>query len=456
MADSTVTYRAAWVLPIATPPVQNGAVAVTNGKIGFVGSFHDAPRTRVVDLGDAVLMPGLVNTHTHLELTAMRNALEGLHFVDWIRTLTRLRKAVLSAPGDIKASARLGIAEGLTRGITTYADTAAIGAPVLEAMRDMQVRGIVYQESFGPDPDVSVVEPAIRRLRQQVAELRGRATDMVRVGVSPHAPYSVSVPLYKAIGLWAAQQNLPVAVHLAESEDEDRLVRKGEGAFADMFRTRGLDPAACRARSPVALLEDAHILRLKPLVIHAVRIDTDDALTLARYGCSIAHCPTSNARFGHGIAPWRLMQDHGLVVGIGTDSVASNNRMDLLDETRTATLMACAREKSPFALTPMTALRLATQGGAQAIGLLQSAGALLPGYHADLCAWGLDALAARPIRDIADSLINGVAGTAARMTMVGGQVLWEDGRHLAAPRLAEDLERIERLGARCMQVRAAA
>jgi 5-methylthioadenosine/S-adenosylhomocysteine deaminase len=456
MAEPSVLLRAAWVLPMATRPIENGCVIVSGDTIDFVGSFHDAPKSvPVVDLGDAAIMPGLVNVHTHLELTAMRHALEGLDFFEWIRTLTRIRKDVLSSSGDVRASARVGIAEGLTRGITTYADTASMGASVLEGLRDMQVRGIVYQESFGPDPDpFTTVEPAIRRLRQQVAEMRGRQTDMVRVGISPHAPYSVSVPLYKTIGTWAAQQNLPVAVHLAESEAEHRFVKRGEGPFADYWRERHLDPAASKARSPIALLDQSYILRLKPLVIHAVHMDSEDAYTLARHGCPIAHCPVSNARFGHGIAPWLLWREHSLTVAIGTDSVAANNRMDVLGEARIAQLLACGYERTAAAMGTATALKMATLNGAAALGIREQAGAILPGYQADLAVWPLDGWSARPVRDPYDILVHGLAGGEARMTMVAGQVLWQEGRHLHYPRRDEDRGRIDRLGRQLMEARA--
>lgn len=450
-----VTYRASWVLPVGARPIDNGCVTVRDGRITFVGSRHDLPHTPVVDLGDAVLLPGLVNAHSHLELTAFRHALEGLGFHDWIRTLTRLRNAVFTRSGDVRACARAGIAEGLAKGITSYADTASMGPSVLEALRDMQVRGIVYQESFGPDPDpFTTLEPAMRKLRQQVQELRGRATAMQRIGVSPHAPYSVNRALYKAIGLFANNEKLPVAVHLAESADEVRFVSEGEGRFADMWRERRLDPADNRAYSPVRLLEEAWILRLKPLVIHAVQVGDDDVQVLKRHGCTIAHCPASNARFGHGAAPYRLWTEGQLTIGIGTDSVASNNRMDVLDEARLAVLMACARERSPSALTAHRAVELCTMRGAQAIGVHDQAGTIAPGLAADLACFPLDGWGATPLRDVHDALVHGVAGRDARMTMVAGRVLWLEGRHREAPRLEEDIARVVRLGQRLVEERA--
>jgi 5-methylthioadenosine/S-adenosylhomocysteine deaminase len=215
VADTTV-YRASWVLPMVQAPIANGAVAVSGNRITFVGAAADAPHGKVVDLGDAALMPGLVNVHTHLELTPLRHLLEGLDFAQWIRTLTHLRRTELGDPADVELGARMGIAEGLMRGITTYADTSDTGAPVMRAMTAMGVRGVVYKEVFGPDP--AQCEGALSRLHADVQELRVLRTDAVRVGVSPHAPYSVSKALFGAVAEYAVAEALPMASTAAASD----------------------------------------------------------------------------------------------------------------------------------------------------------------------------------------------------------------------------------------------
>ena len=166
------TYLARWIVPIAAPPIANGAVTVHEGRILYVGARDGAPAADVVDVGDAVLLPGLVNVHTHLELTAMRGFLEELPFRRWVLRLTKARAAVLS-PELLLASAKAGIAEGLMAGVTTFADTCESGV-VLQALVEMGVRGIMYQEVFGPDP--AQCDGAMAGLREKLARSRYRFT----------------------------------------------------------------------------------------------------------------------------------------------------------------------------------------------------------------------------------------------------------------------------------------
>ncbi len=450
MADVTV-YRASWVLPMSQSPIANGAVAVRGDRITFVGAAGDAPPGRVEDLGDAALMPGLVNVHTHLELTPLRHLLEGLDFDQWIRTLTHLRRTVLADAADVATGARIGIAEGLLRGITTYADTSDTGSPVMQALTAMGVRGVVYKEVFGPDPQQ--LDRSMHALREAVHELRALASPKVRIGVSPHAPYSVSKQLFGAVATYAVEEQLPMAVHLAESAFEEQLVTQGLGPYAENWRSRGIDPDGARARSSVALLHEAGALRARPLIIHAVRIDTADIELLAEAKCAVAHCPVSNARFGHGIAPLQEMLDAGLRVGIGTDSVASNNRMDLLDESRVAHLMACTRTQSWRAFPAAQALWHATAGGGAALGLWDSLGTLVAGAPADLCAFPLDGLAALPVADVSDALLHGIAGAPARFTMASGVVRVRDGALVDGAGHLADRERLTEITTRLLEAR---
>ena len=216
------------------------------GRIVYVGSRAGAPAGADVDLGNCALMPGLVNAHTHLELTVMRGFLEDLDFRSWIFRLTKARRDVLTQDALLD-SARAGIAEGLLAGITTYADTNDSSAP-FHAMLEMGVRGISYQEVFGPHPEQCA--ESLGGLRQKVETLRPLETPLVRLGVSPHAPYSVSDALFTATAEYAREQRLPIAVHIAESEDESRFVTSATGAWADGHRSRGI-PVVVRGESPI-------------------------------------------------------------------------------------------------------------------------------------------------------------------------------------------------------------
>jgi cytosine/adenosine deaminase-related metal-dependent hydrolase len=416
-----IRYRARWVLPITTPPIQGGVVGVEGERIVYVGDSASAPSGDDVDLGEVALLPGLINAHCHLELTAMRGFLEGLDFNAWINRLWRSKTAVLDH-GRMLDSARLGILEGLQAGITTYADTASTSAP-FEAMLEAGVRGVAFQEVFGPDP--SDAAPAIAGLRARVTLLQARETPLVRVGISPHAPYTVSDDLFRAVAVYAREAGLPVAVHIAESDVEQSLVTAGAGVFADGLRSRGIEVAA-RGRTPVDLLSRTGILDERPLLIHCVRLDPAD-ITIVAGTSTVAHCPISNAKLGHGVAPLVELLRAGAVVGLGTDSVASNDRMDILDDARAACLAQSARARLPDAIDARTALELATIGGAQALGLGDEVGSLEPGKQADLAAFPISGFGSVPLREPETLIVHGGRREAASFVTVAGRVMVEDG-----------------------------
>jgi len=418
-----IRYHARWVLPVATPAIRDGTVCVDGARIAWVGPRDEAPAGRDHELGEVALLPGLVNAHTHLELTVMRGFLEALDFKRWIYRLTTARREVLSRE-DLLHSARLGIAEGLLAGVTTYADTCESGV-VHEALRELGVRGIMYQEVFGPEP--SQRDEALAGLRAKVARLRACDTPLVRTGVSPHAPYSVSDALFAATAAYAREEALPIAIHISESDAETRYVQDADGPWAESHRARGIQVTR-RGRTPIAMLEANDVLRARPLLIHCVRADADDLALVRERDCAVAHCPASNAKLGHGIAPVAEMLALGVRVGLGSDSVASNNRMDILDEARLASLVQRARTLRFDLLDAQDALELATLGGARALGMDDRIGTLEPGKEADLAAFPIDTPRELPIHDPASQLVFAGAARPAAFVAVAGRVLVERGR----------------------------
>ncbi len=416
-------YHARWVLPITQPPIENGTVVERDGRITYVGPHAGAPPGENHDLGDAILLPGLVNAHTHLELTAMRGFLEDLDFADWIDKLRQSRNEILDQ-AKLLDSARFGIVEGLEAGITTFADTCSSGV-AMDAMIELAVRGVMYQEVFAPDP--ARCDAAISDLTRVLDSLAPRQTDLVSLGVSPHAPYTVSDGLYAAAARLAVKRRLPLAMHIAESAAEEDIVVRGEGPFADRWRKRGIEVKR-RARSPVELLEKHDVLQPGSLLIHCVRIDDADISTIARHGCAVAHCPASNAKFGHGVAPLLPLLAAGISVGIGSDSVASNNRMDILDEARLAVLTHRAASQRHDAFGAHQALALATIGGASALGLDDKIGSLEAGKEADLAAFKVDIPRATPLGDPYSAAIFALPGRSAELVTVRGKVLVERGK----------------------------
>jgi cytosine/adenosine deaminase-related metal-dependent hydrolase len=420
-------YHARWVLPITQLPIENGTVVENGGKITYVGPREGAPLGDDYELGESILLPGLVNTHTHLELTAMRGFLEDGRFTEWIDKLRQSRNEVLNEE-MLLDSARFGIVEGLEAGITTYADTCSSGV-VMRALREQGVRGIMYQETFGPDP--SHAAAAIRELETRIDKLHPEQTDLVALGVSPHAPYTVSDRLYEAAARFADSRGLPMAMHIAESAAEYEIVASGSGDFAERWRRRGI-AVSKRARSPIELLDRLGALERGPLLIHCVRVDAADIQIMARHRCSVAHCPASNAKFGHGIAPLLPIVDAGIRVGIGSDSVASNNRMDILDEARLAVLIHRAATGRHDAFGAHQALELATIGGARALNLDARVGSLEVGKDADLTAFTTDIARTTPLGDPYSAAIFALPGRSATLVTVRGKVLVERGRAISA------------------------
>ena len=374
-----IRYHARWVLPVSSAPVLDGTVAVHGSRIAFVGPRADAPPGEDRDLGRAVLLPGLINAHTHLELTAFHDVISPRGFREWIVTLQMLKTKVMTREHYLD-SARLGIADGLRAGITTYADTCDSGVAI-EAMREMGVRGIMYQEVFGPDP--AQAEHSVHALEKKLKILAPLADDLRHLGVSPHAPFTVSDALFRRV----ADMGMPVAIHVAESREETALVKEGSGPFADGLRARHI-AVSPRANSPVALLDKLGVLRLKPLLIHCVQVDARDVRTIAQHRCPVAHCPRSNELLAHGVAPLAALLDAGVHVALGSDSMASNERMDILNEAR---LAASAQVARGAAMDVTRTLKLATEEGARALGLSHRVGVLEAGKDADLAAFEIEA-----------------------------------------------------------------
>ncbi len=418
-------YTARWVVPVTKPAIEHGCVVEDKGKIIYVGSSDGAPAADTRDFGEAIILPGLINSHTHLELTSMRGFLEDLCFNNWIDKLRSSRKEALTDE-MLLDSARYGIVEGLHAGITTYADTCWTGF-VMTAMLEMGVRGIMFQETFGSGPEQC--EASITTLRARVAELATTQTDLVGLGISPHAPYTVSDSLYAACADFAREEGWPMGLHIAESGAEQELVRDGTGVFAEEWKERDLEVIP-RARTPVALLEKTGCLATSPLLIHAVQLDAEDIAVVARHNCSVAHCPASNAKFGHGVALLTELIEAGVTVGLGSDSVASNNRMDILEEARLAVLFQRARKKSENVIPARKALELATIGGAKALRIDDTVGSLEVGKDADMSVFSLEAAHVTPVGNIEAAVIFAMAGAKAQFVAVKGRPLLVDGKVL--------------------------
>jgi len=450
----TTIYSARWVLPIVSPAIEDGAVAVDGSKIVAAGPRAEVisqfPGALIHNFDQAAILPGLVNAHSHLELTVMRGFLESEEhdFAAWLLKLTIARLAMTGE--DLLVSGTCGAIEAARAGVTCFGDSSSSATQAMKALREVGLRGTVYQESFGPDPKLA--NENIAKLREQIAELRTLEDALVRVGVSPHAPYTVSAPQLELISRLAIDQKLPLMMHAAESQAEKSFMLGGLGRFAEGLKARGIEWQA-PGISTIEYLARHGILETRPLLAHCINVDDSDLELIKQSGAGIAHCPKSNAKLGHGRAQFQKFLAHGINVGLGSDSVASNNTCDLLEEAHFATLLARLDQKSAGldrgssptvregvhpgdaladarVTAPVSAnqtLFAATLGGARALGLENQIGALAEGMQADIAIVSLNGAHQQPVRDPADALVFSSSGRDVVLTMVAGKEIYRDG-----------------------------
>jgi len=455
-AESSLLISGRWVLPVATPPLANGAVLVAGERIAAVGGLEKVaqaagPQTQRLHFSDGVILPGLVNVHTHLELTALRGLLEETDFFRWIRKLVDLKAQRLDAR-FYELSAMWGALEAVRGGVTMVADACDSGATV-QALDKIGLRGIVYQEVFGPDERQR--EESLLGLRRALDRHRSQASQRVTIGVSPHSPYTVSAPLLRSVAELALAERLPLSIHAAESSAERDLLTRGEGSFAELFAARGIAWKAPRTSS-LRYLEEQGVLDARPLLVHCVDLSADDIAAVHRSGASIAHCPKSNAKLCHGVAPLLEILAAQIRTGLGTDGSVSSNNCDLLEEARAAVFLQRARSglarAASGSLDARQALRIATLGGAEALGFESELGSLEAGKRASLVVLDLRAPRHQPIHDAEAAVIFGAGAADVALTVVDGRILY-DGRTVAG---IDESELRRELDSACSALRARA
>jgi len=430
-------FSARWILPIAAPAIENGAIVVDDSQIVSVGARPELlatfPNIPHDDFGNAVILPGLVNTHSHLELTVMRGFLEReeTDFFAWLRKLTIARLKM--SDEDLFVSAACGAIEAARAGVTCLGDSSSFATAAMRAVANVGLRAIIYQESFGPDPNLATEN--VGKLRHQLDAMRPLESPLISAGVSPHAPYTVSGPQLEMISRLAMAEKLPVMIHAAESQAEQQLLRDGSGPFAEGLKTRSIAWQAPGC-STIRYLHDRGVLDTKPLLAHCINVHDDDLELIKAAPAGIAHCPKSNAKLRHGRAPFAKFLAHGINTGLGSDSVASNNLCDIFEEARFATLCARFGQVEEFATNKMVptneisaadAVFAATLGGARALGLDDRIGSLRPRLQADFAVVSLSGAHQQPLRDPFDALVFSSSGRDVLLTVVAGQEVYRSG-----------------------------
>lgn len=357
--------------------MEDGAVLVAAGRIAAVGPYATLRRNpaELVDCGDAILLPPLVNAHTHLELTdfpawaaATRDLAVGDNFVDWIRRVVQVKRA--RSGDDYAASVRHGIQQSLAAGTGAVGDILSHFA-ARTAFAGSPIRGRLFYETLGHDP--ARTEPQLQEIASLLAA--GPCGGLIP-GLAPHAPYTLSEAHLAATLAQAAQGQAPLTLHAAESREEVDFIADAAGPIAQvLYQAAGWEVPPPQHGSPIAYLARQGALTAGMLLVHGVQVSAADVDLIVQAGCGMVLCPRSNARLGVGTAPAALYRQHGVSLALGTDSLASNDSLSIWDE------IAAARRLYPE-FSPLELLHLATAGGAGLLGLKGEMGTLQPGAGA--------------------------------------------------------------------------
>jgi aminodeoxyfutalosine deaminase len=390
---TSITFTAEWVLPITQPPIARGHVSCARDHVMGVGTGHAG----AVDLGRVALMPALVNAHTHLELSYLRGQVgPARNFVEWVRALLALRRDAPDprAARIVDAAAR-ACGEAVSSGTGVFGDVSNTLVTPLLGSPAPHVAGIVFHELIGFRSDGSDAHIAAARERAHASR-----TEAVRIHPAPHAPYSVSPALFRAIGKELERNGSPITtVHLAESPEEVQLLRDGSGPWRQVLEDLGAWDDAWQppGMTPVAYLESLHFLGPSVLAVHAVQCDGADVARLAQCGATVVVCPRSNQHVGVGAAPIEAFYGAGLRVAIGTDSLASAPDLNMFEE------MAHVRRAAP-SVAARRILESATRVGADALGCGDRHGSIAPGTAPGLIAVSLPS----DVVDVEEYLVSGI------------------------------------------------
>jgi 5-methylthioadenosine/S-adenosylhomocysteine deaminase len=410
-----LVIEARWIVPVEPDGVvlDHHAVAIDGGRIVDLGPQSEiaarfSPR-RLKRLPRHVLIPGLVNLHTHAAMTLLRGLADDLPLMAWLQDHIWPAEARHVSAQFVFDGTALACAEMLRGGITCFNDMYFHPQAAADAALAAGIRAAIglitfcFPSNYAADPDDYLAKGLAARERSLDKPL-------LSFCLAPHAPYTVDDQSFAKVLTLAEQIDLPIHLHLHETTEEidDSLQRFGVRPIERIRRLGLLSPAL--------------------IAIHTVHLDAGEIELLARHGCSVAHCPSSNLKLASGIAPVADLVAKGVNVGLGTDGAASNNRLDLLQEMRLAALLAKARSGRADAVDAHQVLRMATLGGARALGLDGVVGSIRLGKEADLCAVRLDDLALFPCYDPVSHLVYSVGREHVSDVWVAGRIRVENGQ----------------------------
>jgi 5-methylthioadenosine/S-adenosylhomocysteine deaminase len=392
--------------------LEPGAVAIAGTKIVAVGSPADVAAKfdakRTIDAPDAVLMPGLVNAHTHVPMTLFRGFTDGLSLEAWLKTKIFPAEKVGVTVESVRAATRLGLAEMIRGGTTTYCDMYYFEDAIAEETKHAGVRGILGETVIGfpvadaadPDAALALTEKFLQRWHDD---------PLVVAAVAPHSTYTVAPEVLKKCRALASRFDAPLVIHLCETRAEVEDVKTRFG------------------KTPIAHAESLDLFSGRTIAAHVVHPTAEEISILAQRRVGVAHCPQSNMKLGSGTAPVPALLKAGVAVGLGTDGAASNDDLDLFEEIDTAAKLQKLAALDPTAIDAKTVVAMATIGGARALGLDSKIGSIEAGKEADLVLVGGTRAGLVPQGDVWGFLAYVAKASDVQTVMVAGRILLDRG-----------------------------
>jgi 5-methylthioadenosine/S-adenosylhomocysteine deaminase len=394
--------------------IAQGAVAMDGGRIAAVGTEAEVDAQfrgkEVLDAAGGIVMPGLVNAHTHAAMVLFRGVADDLKLMEWLQKYIFPAEKINVTAEFVRAGTRLAALEMIRSGTTTFVDMYYFEDQVAEVCKEAGLRGVLGSSLIEfPAPDSKTIPEALAYAERFLK--RWGNDPLVVPAVAPHSTYLASPETLKAARALADRYRAPILIHLSESSDEQAQVRERYG------------------RTPTEQLQQLGILRRGVLGAHGIWLTPSDRAILKEAGVGVAHCPQSNMKLSSGTAPVREMLAEGMRLGLGTDGAASNNDLDMFEEMLTAALLAKQASGDPTVAPAPAVLEMATLGGARALGMEDRIGSLEPGKRADLVVVGLDEPRLHPLYDPVSHLVYVAKGADVRDVVVEGRVIMRD-RHV--------------------------
>lgn len=435
-----------YVLPITSDPIESGAVLVRNGKIKDVGPA-DQLRARyadeeVRDFGQAALMPGFVNVHSHVEYTVMRGVVHDVPYAQWLPLVTEKSGALTAA--DLYDSALIGGLEALASGITTLGDITGSESTV-RALNALGMRGVIYREVGAMDR--RRVEYAMEAAESDIERWTSAVnSDLITIGIAPAPLYRCHPMIFKLVSEYAGDA-IPVAMHLAGSQEEYDFIESGSSSLSVEIMHRReymeIPPWLPTGVTPANYVLNWGAFDAKQVMaIHCVHVSDADIQKMREYDVAVGFCPRCNAHLGMGVAPLDEFRKAGLRIGLGTDSPAATDSGDMFPEMRIGLMVQRAVGGGRHFLAAHSMLEMATIGGARALRIDDKVGSLEVGKRADITAVDMSGSHQTPTDTPMSALVNTGSASDVLMTMVDGNVLYDQNKWHTDVELAKNIAHV--------------